>query len=337
VQSLAERAVRAPNQRSEPIYRPPTPVELSDTLKDTTQLRVAVGPPDALLYVWISQPDTRPENITFSFTRTHSDAHIVRKPATKPTTAPGRLPLGTVFLLCGIGEREELGPYILYKEMLVTEGFRVVQVDLRGHGRSTGDWITYGVVESKDLVQVLDELEKRRLVDGPVGAMGISYGASVAIEWAGIDPRVKAVVALEPFATFSDAAHDAAPLVLGNWRWLFSDRDIDRAIETAGQLARFDPRAASPLAAITKTKAPVLLIHSRADELVSFHQSERLHAAAPDHSWLIAVKGQSHFWMWLQSIDLIHGASQWWFNHYLAGKPTTRPFMDMKIDHAFHG
>ena len=256
VQSLAERAVRAPNQQSERIYRPPTPVELSDTLKDTTQLRVTVGPPEASLYVWISQPDTRPVNITFSFTRAHSDAHIVRKPATTPTTAPEKLPYGTIFLLCGIGERQEMGPYILYKEMLVTEGFRVVQVDLRGHGRSTVQWITYGVVESHDLVQVLDELEKRRLVDGPVGAMGISYGASVAIEWAGIDPRVKAIVALEPFATFKDAAHDAAPLVLGHWRWLFSDAEIDRAVEAAGRLAGFDPQQASPLAAIGKSKGP---------------------------------------------------------------------------------
>ena len=32
-------------------------------------------------------------------------------------------------------------------------------VDLRGHGGSSGRWLTYGVVESRDLSQLIDQLE----------------------------------------------------------------------------------------------------------------------------------------------------------------------------------
>jgi hypothetical protein len=64
-------------------------------------------------------------------------------------------------------------------------------------------------------------------------------------------------------------------------------------------------------------------MHSRADELIPFSHGQRLHAAAPDHSELIAVDGQSHFWMWPESINLIEKSSRAWFDHYLAGLPDT--------------
>ncbi len=89
-------------------------------------------------------------------------------------------------------------------------------------------------------------------------------------------------------------------------------------------MAGFDPAQASPLSAITKMKTPVLLVHSRADDFIPFAHSQRLHAAAPDHSELIAVDGQSHLGMWLDSIDLIETSSVDWFNHYLAGVPSTQ-------------
>src|SRR5262249_46304954 len=115
------------------------------------------------------------------------------------------------------------------------------------------------------------------------------------------------------FASFRDAAHDAAPLVLGGFKWLFSAKDIDHAVDLAGQIAGFDPNQASPLVAIAKTETPILLIHSKDDELVSYGNSERLHAANPQFTGLIPVKGQSHFWMWLQSISTIRSAALTWF------------------------
>jgi pimeloyl-ACP methyl ester carboxylesterase len=85
-------------------------------------------------------------------------------------------PRGTVFLLHGI--RADKNQVRGWAGMLADAGFRAVLVDLRGHGRSTGDWLSYGVVESKDLAQVLDALVERGLVVGRVGVMGFSYGAS---------------------------------------------------------------------------------------------------------------------------------------------------------------
>ena len=51
-------------------------------------------------------------------------------------------------------------------------GYRAVLVDLRGHGRSTGKYLTYGVQEAQDISQVIDALEQQQLIAGEIGVLG---------------------------------------------------------------------------------------------------------------------------------------------------------------------
>jgi hypothetical protein len=137
---------------------------------------------------------------------------------------------------------------------------------------------------------------------------------------------VKAIVALEPFCTLEDAALDASNLVLGPARWLFSTNDVRNAVKRAGVLAHFDPADASPLAAISTLQRPVLIFHSKTDELVNVRQSQKLHDANPKWVKLVLVDKQSHFWMWLQSMEMIQAESRAWMNVYVAHEtPTTVP------------
>ena len=196
-----------------------------------------------------------------------------------------RPPRATVFVLHGIRDRKEsIRPWA---EMLAGAGYRAVLVDLRGHGRSTGDALTYGVVDAADLSQALDLLESRGLAVGPIGAMGHSYGAATSIQWAGRDARVAAVVAVAPFATLRDVVPGYTVLPL-------PAAFVARVIDRAGTLGGFDPDAASPLDAIGRTRAPVLLVHGRADARIPPSHSQRIHAAAPDHSELVLVDGAGH-------------------------------------------
>jgi pimeloyl-ACP methyl ester carboxylesterase len=192
---------------------------------------------------------------------------------------------GTVFVLHGI--RADKSTVRGWGQMLARAGFRAVMVDLRGHGRSTGDWLSYGVVESRDLAQALDALDARGLRLGSVGVMGISYGAAVAIEWAGNDPRVKAVVAIAPFADLRTVVPGYAPVPL-------PAHFVNGAIDMAGQQGGFDPDEASPVLAIARTRAPVLLIHGQHDERIPAWHSQRILAAGADHAELVIVSGAGH-------------------------------------------
>jgi len=59
-------------------------------------------------------------------------------------------------------------------------------------------------------------------------------------------------------------------------------------------VGNFDPDEASALGAIQRTKAQVLLIHGKNDVKIPPSHSQRLHAAAPDHSKLIVLDGEDH-------------------------------------------
>lgn len=171
--------------------------------------------------------------------------------------------------------------------LLASAGLRAVLVDLRGHGRSTGDVLSYGVFDAADLSRVVDDLAARGALAGKVGVLGISYGAASAIEWAGRDARVERVVAIAPFASLAEVVPGYAPVPLPE---VFARH----AIALAGEMGGFDPSRASPLDAIARTRAPVLLFHGTADDRIPPRHAEELHAAAPDHSTLVLVPGATH-------------------------------------------
>lgn len=318
---IAHQFVEAPNDNLA-IRGKDAPADVLAEHHVWRQLRINVGPPPASLSVWIVQPISGPGLIeVFADSHHHPVVQVAIAPQTQPSTVsstnPAEVPKATLFLLHGWGDDKELAPYELYSLILASEGNRVVLVDFRGHGRSTGDYITYGARESRDLVQVLDELQRQKLVAGNVGAIGISYGASVAIMWASIDSRVRAVVALEPFSSIRDTAVDAGPILLGSARCFFSHRDLQDIATRVGRIAGFDPDRDSPLAAIARMTTPVLLIHGKADRFLHPEHSIRLHEAALTHSKLILVDGADHLDLWFKGLVTIVKESNDWFDRYL--------------------
>jgi pimeloyl-ACP methyl ester carboxylesterase len=296
------------------------------------QLRLNVGPPDASLLVWIINPiDTHQGTLWLGEGPNGRLAvRLIEHPQNPPTTAPSMAPTprATIFMLNGLGDRMESVPYEFYSLLMACEGYRVVMLDLRGQGRSTGDQISYGFHESRDMVQVLDYLEQKGLISGPVGVIGVSYGGSTAICWAAIDPRVRAVVALEPFSSLREAARDAGPILLGNTRWMFSDGDLQKIAELVGKREGFDPDRESPLNAIARCKTPVLLFHGKSDDFLRPAHSIRLHDAAPDHSKLILVDDANHFTLWFKGLPMIPREIDAWFVKYLPTTPNaTDPTM----------
>src|SRR5258706_4821522 len=140
------------------------------------QLRVDVGPPPASLAVWIIEP---------------------------PTNSSTR---GTVLVLHGVQDKKT--SMLDIGRRLATAGYRAVLVDGRGHGRSSGQWLTYGVLESRDLSQLLDALATQDLLAGKVGVYGVSYGAAAGIMLAGRDARVAAAVAVAPVSSRRGGGRD---------------------------------------------------------------------------------------------------------------------------------
>jgi pimeloyl-ACP methyl ester carboxylesterase len=295
--SAARLMVRAPN-KVDPRIRLRSLRPLSPPSDDVAErFWVEVGPPRARLLVWTMDP-----------------------------TSGRACPTGTILLLHGAYERSEdmLGMARVVRD----GGYRAVLVDMRGHGRSTGERITYGAQESKDLVQLVDVLQERRLLAGKLGVYGFSFGAATAIDLAGRDPRVEAVVAVAPYASFHKAASEAMRARVSAVRRFASQEWIDRTIREAGRVGGFDSESTDPIAAIQRTHAMVLMIHGDSDTFVEPYHSELLHRAASDHSGLAIVPGAEHHDLAGANSESATSLALSWFNQWLppvAEGPTPQP------------
>ncbi len=246
--------------------------------------RVDVGPPDASLSVWVFDPPRDP-------------------------------PKGTILVLHGFHDHwwwmRDNGLEF------ADAGYSAVLPDLRGHGRSTGDFVTFGVVEKHDLAQLVDELDRRGLLAGRLGVYGMSYGAATAIQFAAIDPRVDAVVAVAPFANMRDVAPRYTRIFRPVFGWLISDREYQQAITEAGQRAGYNPDDASPETAIARVTAPVLVVHGESDFIVPADHARRIHANSDDNDELLLVAGAGHFSIWMDFKGIVRDRSIDWFNRHL--------------------
>jgi pimeloyl-ACP methyl ester carboxylesterase len=251
------------------------------------EMRIEVGPPASSMVVWVVEPTTG---------------------------MPSR---GTILVLHGFGD----GAFWMLGKAkdLAAAGFRTVLVSQRGYGQSTGDFRTYGVVEKRDLSQIIDALQREHLCGERVGVWGMSYGAAMALELAGHDERVKAVVAVAGFSSM----RAIVPRLLGAsppFAGLFmNDSQCSTLIDDAAKQADFDPNEADATRAMAKTHAAVLLAHGQCDLVVPYENALRLLAAGdPSRTELLTLPLATHVTIWFDVDRAVATRSREWFEKWLA-------------------
>jgi dipeptidyl aminopeptidase/acylaminoacyl peptidase len=181
-------------------------------------------------------------------------------------------PAGIIFVLHGLTDRKEA--MLDVAESYCDAGYIALLPDLRAHGESGGRYTTLGYWERRDMAAFADYLGREGYDVSRVGVLGGSLGAAVAIQWAAIDSRVKAVVAVAPFADLRTELN-----------YLYSKFDIgklkQRIVESAAQeAARFRIPDVSPLKSIGEIDTPIYLAHGWNDDIIPSSESRRLFYAA---------------------------------------------------------
>jgi fermentation-respiration switch protein FrsA (DUF1100 family) len=184
---------------------------------------------------------------------------------------------------------------VLYvAEMLARHGYGVMMVDLRAHGQSDGDLISFGLYEVRDLDAAYDYLLRRPdVAPERIGALGTSMGGVVVLLYAAQNPEIKAVVSESAFVSLEDEVATAvaqtglpafplAPVV----QW-FAEHEAGFEVKTVAAVERIG--AISP--------RPVFLMQGGVDRIVPFDSGQRLYDAAgePRELWFEPDVGHAAF------------------------------------------
>ncbi|WP_312238160.1 alpha/beta fold hydrolase [Stenotrophomonas sp.] len=252
-------------------------------------------------------------------------------------------PRGTVVLLHGwMMNGDAMLPWSL---QLAQAGYRVVTIDLRNHGHSGAGPSGYGTFESDDVIDVIDALQARHEVVGPLYLFGVSYGAATALFTADkLGDRVAGVVAMESFANAGDAIRSMIPHLMSlqpsGWkaqamaaygRWRYGGQDINQVIAAASQRLDLDLDRVDVTRALADTRACVLLLHGQDDQHVQVSQGRRLAAASPRVHY-IEMRGEDHITLPLR-LDLLGGVvDDWLAQEGRAGAQCASPALPEEAD-----
>ncbi|MFT3783068.1 MAG: alpha/beta fold hydrolase [Nibricoccus sp.] len=313
---LSRRVVEAPNKS----YLPSMVRDEKKRAKyDATWSQVwlqPVGPPAAELAVAVVEPR--------NYGMVHKIDLRTRKDGKKylamdlqwevPSAgAPLAEPKGTILILHGYRDSKECMMH--WALCLAEQGYRCVLVDLRGHGRSTGEWIGFGAFETSDLQRVLDGLEQRKLLAGRLGVLGLSYGGSVGLRLTAQDSRVATVVALEPFSDPRKAVEEFSRVFAGKYVKNWTADDYGRVLGKSAKKAGFDWADADVLGAMDRLKVPSFIVHGEKDTWISPEHSRALVARAKVPCRLKMMPNDDHYVLSIRLSDLAPDVINWFGEH----------------------
>lgn len=183
-----------------------------------------------------------------------------------------------------------------YAQFLAPEGYTLVTVDFRSSRADDRVPTTLGHYEQIDAQATIDWVREQPWAAGqPIGLLGESLGASVALIVAAANPDVKAVLADCPFASGERVLHDS----FERWAHLPPSPAPDVVGDFARAMTGFDPADVDVVSAAEKLReTPIFFVHVGRDDRIGPEQARDLWRAAgeKDPIWYLPRAGHNEAW-----------------------------------------
>lgn len=181
--------------------------------------------------------------------------------------------------------------YLLPQANILSKaGYHLMLIDLRGHGNSEGEIMTYGYNEALDVQAAVDYLLELPEVE-QVAVLGHSLGAAAVARAAANDERVKAIVIQSSYSSLGQAVEDSFENFSIFPRWPFAPLIITLAeFRTGLQIGQIN--SSRDLSAMQSR--PVFIIHSADDNLFPLHHAQQMYEAANEPKMIWIVDGLPH-------------------------------------------
>lgn len=203
---------------------------------------------------------------------------------------PAENPKGTILLAHGYRSCKFVDFGLVF-ELYHNLGMNLLLIDQRSHGHSEGKYITFGVLESRD-VQGWIRYHNQHLGQFPLVLSGLSMGASTVLYLADreLPENVKGIIAdcgfTSPRDIINKVFQDVVHLPAGPFLWA--------ADLFARVLAGFSFYERDTRKTLAKTGLPVFLIHGTADDFVPCWMTEQAYTACTGEKELLLVEGAEH-------------------------------------------
>ena len=180
-------------------------------------------------------------------------------------------------------------------------GLNVIAVDERGHGRSGGHTITFGIKERWDCLYWARYAAERFGPDVPIILSGVSMGAATVLMASSLDlpPNVKAIIADCPYSSPKEIIQK----VSGDIR-LPPSLSYPFIVMGALVYGRFKLWECSAVEAVRRTRIPILLIHGDDDRFVPCEMSQKIYASCRYAAELVLFPGAGHALSYFTDKDL---------------------------------
>lgn len=176
-------------------------------------------------------------------------------------------------------------------EFYHAHGMNLLIPDQRAHGKSQGNFITFGVKESKDMQRWID-YHNAHCGNYPVMLSGLSMGATTMLNLADkeLPENVKGIIADCGFTSPNDILSSVftrvthLPAVPSLWI-----TDVFTRVFAGFSIYQCDTRKS-----LSKCRIPVLLIHGTDDSFVPCEMTKKAYSACGGPKELLLVEGAEH-------------------------------------------
>lgn len=181
----------------------------------------------------------------------------------------------------------------LYAKHYLEKGINCLLPDLRGFGKSEGNYIGYGLDDRLDILEWIYWIIKRD-PDAHILIHGMSMGAATTLMTTGehLPENVKAAIADSAYATLTEQFAASYKSFKGS----FVPIPIALLISRIMIYLRsgFDINSVKPIEAVTRSSTPTLFIHGDDDTFIDPHMCSRLYEAAKCPKQYCMILGAGH-------------------------------------------
>jgi hypothetical protein len=183
------------------------------------------------------------------------------------------------------------GQMIRWIRNFYENGYNILTPDLRGHGRSEGEYIEMGWDDRKDMLLWIDYIIESA-PNAEIVLLGVSMGAATVMNTAGEDlpSNVKVIIEDCGYSSTSEVLEHQLNKMFGLHKF-----PVLYAANTVTKIrAGYDFFNSSSLKQVAKSTTPMLFIHGDQDDFVPYKMLEPLYEAANVEKEKLVIEGAGH-------------------------------------------